>query len=64
MKVSCVLYAKIFTSNVFIKPKLPGIQTGQTFYFSLLMTQRRPFIRERTIEMRILQTIDYSVMTK
>ena len=26
MKDFCVLYPKIFTSNIFIKPKLPGIQ--------------------------------------
>ena len=58
----CVLYPKIFISNVFIKSKLPGIQDEHSI--SRFKTQRRSFIRERTIETRIWQRIDYCVITK
>ena len=58
MKGFCVLYPKIFISEYLLS------QNYQKFYFSFLMTQRRPFIRERTIETRIWQKIDYCVMIK
>ena len=32
MKGFCVLYPKIFISDVFIKPKLPGIQDKNSFF--------------------------------
>ena len=38
--------------------------TGQTFHFLFLMTQRRPFIRERTIETRICRNSRPEVFCK